>query len=345
MKTIISKDAELILIPRDKIVASSLNSYEISDVDDLVGSIKTCGLIQPLAVIGPNKDGIYEVLSGERRLTALTRIYEESGDYDKIPCHVLAKDMGELEQRLVIEMANIEVRSDFDRTAKIFEILDILKAMKKDEEVSSTYYVKELEKYVGASDRYRRAIVSLNENGDEKIKEMVKNGQGTVMNMSAIAGLNPEDKNRLVKEIEEGKSSAKVLSDYRAEKKERQEKMKQALKEDYDLSYNEDTYNDDSGYGSHISSSAPFVGVMELDDIMNHISGGLGRAGNVLNNDTSGLFNELSKEESYTETLSKVKKWCIKMKKKEDYTSEEKGVLKFILELAKHLKEVGNDIA
>lgn len=68
-------------IPVDKIVPSPLNPRRTSDqqgIDELAASILTQGLIQPLVVrLTDTDDGIYELISGERRLRAIQKIGEK----------------------------------------------------------------------------------------------------------------------------------------------------------------------------------------------------------------------------------------------------------------------------
>jgi ParB family transcriptional regulator, chromosome partitioning protein len=57
------------------------------DVDDLVASIRSLGVIQPL-LVRPNCDG-FEVIAGQRRLLACQALAQETGKADPVPCAVL----------------------------------------------------------------------------------------------------------------------------------------------------------------------------------------------------------------------------------------------------------------
>jgi ParB family chromosome partitioning protein len=57
------------------------------DVDDLVASIRSLGVIQPL-LVRPNCDG-FEVIAGQRRLLACQALAQETGKVDPVPCAVL----------------------------------------------------------------------------------------------------------------------------------------------------------------------------------------------------------------------------------------------------------------
>lgn len=45
---------------------SQFNSYEITAIEDMVGTLKSVGLLTPLTVIGPYPSGKYSIISGER---------------------------------------------------------------------------------------------------------------------------------------------------------------------------------------------------------------------------------------------------------------------------------------
>lgn len=308
----------------DKLRNSPLNSYSMDDMPELVGSIKSCGLIEPLSIIGPDEDGYYEVLSGNRRLHALRGINEETGEYSFVPCHIVGTfDMTELEQKLVIETANVETR-DFDKNAKIFAILDIIKEMQKDGCASSSFYVKELKKYIGSSDRYRRAIVALSNSGDDELINLAKNGQGSIMSLATIANMNEDERKSATAKIKEGESASRILNDYRAKKKEEQDKaIKRALREE------ESNINQDE---------------VDIDAIMKHIDD-YGSTDDALQVDTTGLFKSLSKEESYNDKLNYITKWCTRMKNKSEYSYEEETALNAVLDLAEYISSVGKEIA
>ena len=57
----------------NKIHRSEKNFYEIIDIDDLAEDIKINGLNHNL-VVRPTENGTYELISGERRFTALSKL-------------------------------------------------------------------------------------------------------------------------------------------------------------------------------------------------------------------------------------------------------------------------------
>lgn len=77
------------------------------DVDDLIASIRSLGLIQPL-LVRPNGDG-YEVVAGQRRLLACRTLEKESGKADPVPCAVLdaGDDAAAIEASLAENIARL----------------------------------------------------------------------------------------------------------------------------------------------------------------------------------------------------------------------------------------------
>ena len=75
----------------DQLKLSSLNvrKTDTKKVDDLVPSIQSLGIIQPL-LVRPNCEG-YEVVAGQRRFNALTTLAKDS-EPEPVPCLVMDKD-------------------------------------------------------------------------------------------------------------------------------------------------------------------------------------------------------------------------------------------------------------
>ncbi|HBJ1648625.1 TPA: ParB N-terminal domain-containing protein [Clostridium botulinum] len=84
------------------LVPSKNNFYGIREIEELAASIKENGLMHNLVVrdIG---NGKYEIISGERRYTALKRL-----GYEKVPCQI--RDINDLDAELMLIHANLEQR-------------------------------------------------------------------------------------------------------------------------------------------------------------------------------------------------------------------------------------------
>ncbi|MBN1039047.1 ParB/RepB/Spo0J family partition protein [Clostridium botulinum] len=86
----------------NSLVPSKNNFYGIREIEELVESIKENGLMHNLVVrdIG---NGKYEIISGERRYTALKRL-----GYKKVPCQI--REINDLDAELMLIHANLEQR-------------------------------------------------------------------------------------------------------------------------------------------------------------------------------------------------------------------------------------------
>lgn len=72
---------KIVYIPRNKIRKNKKNKYSIKGIASLAESIKTYGLVQPLHV-APAEDGMYTLLGGERRLTAIDLLIKDKETKD-----------------------------------------------------------------------------------------------------------------------------------------------------------------------------------------------------------------------------------------------------------------------
>lgn len=133
------KQFKVQMIHYTDIVMNKDNYYSVNDIDELAFSIKNVGLKQPLDV-KPLINGKYELLSGERRLTAiLSLIAQGNNSFDFVPCTVtdiskldlpLSNDLKEL---WLITTTNSEARdkTDADIMKQIANLTLIYSELKK----------------------------------------------------------------------------------------------------------------------------------------------------------------------------------------------------------------------
>nr|WP_252229627.1 MULTISPECIES: ParB N-terminal domain-containing protein [unclassified Clostridium] len=86
----------------DSLVPSKNNFYGIREIEELAESIKENGLMHNL-VVRKIDNGTYEIISGERRYTALKKL-----GYEKVPCQI--KEINDLDAELMLIHANLEQR-------------------------------------------------------------------------------------------------------------------------------------------------------------------------------------------------------------------------------------------
>ncbi|NFO31087.1 ParB/RepB/Spo0J family partition protein [Clostridium botulinum] len=98
----VNKQSFLKELDIDSLVPSKNNFYGIREIEELAASIKENGLMHNLVVrdIG---NGTYEIISGERRYTALKRL-----GYEKVPCQI--RNINDLDAELMLIHANLEQR-------------------------------------------------------------------------------------------------------------------------------------------------------------------------------------------------------------------------------------------
>ncbi|MCH9808837.1 MAG: ParB/RepB/Spo0J family partition protein [Alphaproteobacteria bacterium] len=99
-------------IPLDQLHPSKANVRKVGakHVDDLVQSIETLGLLQPL-LVRPDSDGTpdsFEIIAGQRRYHALSKI-AEMGEIEPVPCMVMANhdDAAAIEASLAENIARL----------------------------------------------------------------------------------------------------------------------------------------------------------------------------------------------------------------------------------------------
>ena len=119
-------------VPIEDIVRNEQNEYSIEGIDSLAASIHDVGLRQPIEV-KRLPDGTYQLIGGERRLTAMKKLLEE-GDtrWQMVPCVVSNPPeldlpiSDELKELYALTTTNAEQRSKTDHD----KMLDI-KAMRR----------------------------------------------------------------------------------------------------------------------------------------------------------------------------------------------------------------------
>ncbi len=119
------------MISVQKILANKMNFYDVSDVDDLINSILTHGLLEPIVVRRADDDNKYVIISGHRRYRAWMTILndklcEEPSTFAEIPCFVV-KPKDELVEELMLIQANSATRvltsAEIARQAERVEVL------------------------------------------------------------------------------------------------------------------------------------------------------------------------------------------------------------------------------
>ena len=118
----------------DKIVRNEKNFYEISDIDTLAEDILLNGLNHNL-VVSRVEDGLYKLISGERRYTALKKLVK-SGEskFRVIPCKI--SNLNDVDSEIVLIQANAQSRelSEAEKLKQVQRLTELYTIKKKNGE-------------------------------------------------------------------------------------------------------------------------------------------------------------------------------------------------------------------
>lgn len=126
---------EIKLIHISKIKPSEANIYGMRGIEELADNIEMLGLLHNLDVKDADKDGMYEIISGERRYQACKLLYEAGNkDFEMIPCKVESAGDSDAISELKLLYANAATRelTDYEKTYQAGRIKELLVQMKKD---------------------------------------------------------------------------------------------------------------------------------------------------------------------------------------------------------------------
>lgn len=340
----------------EKLKPSKLNHFEVNDIEEMQGSIMSLGLLTPLSVIGPDEDGYYNILSGERRYTAIKKITEEGNDeFQEVPCYILdSSDMDEIIQEITIIASNVETR-DFDKNQYRFHIIKLLKNLSESGEIKKNKVVAEAGKYMKVSRRYRSMYMQIFEKGSDDLMDMVgkKTTSGvtlTVVDANTIATMDEDTQNKAIEDIKAGEKPKDVIKSIKGTVDEEETKENGIVNDSIESENNEQSQK----FMININS-ADDVHDIDTDSLFEYMKSN--RQDTELSFDTTGEFKGLrldsgnntsgsnsekikkENEKEYKHFLFKVNSWCEKMSKSTDFTNEEMEVFESMRYLLEHIDE------
>lgn len=180
-------------IPYTKIRKNGKNSYPIIEIEDLSQSLATVGLEQNLVVKETDEEEVYELVTGERRLTSIEDILSNPNKYpinDKIKndlssprCIVISKDENPLITHLRLHTTNVEVRgdlSDYDMVTVVEDYLNTIAEIKKQNLTVNGMEIKGksrelLMKHFGMSDGTAKKYLAVIKADDDVKNDMKEN--------------------------------------------------------------------------------------------------------------------------------------------------------------------------
>lgn len=225
-KTLIHEEKEPVSVAISQLRPSPLNTFDANDLDDLITSITTFGVLTPLTICGPDDAGVYEILAGERRYKSVLKINEKMpGFLSEIPCYIVgSKDMPQIIKQLIIEESNLEAREDYNRDTHRFQLLKLYKQLADDGTIEEKEIINRLRESLKLSKRYSGMYMTIFRDGipelmesvesEKKVKESDEDNVHIPVSIaSRIAKLSPDDQKKAIIRINDGENPAKVIND------------------------------------------------------------------------------------------------------------------------------------
>lgn len=212
------------------------NFYEIVNVEELAEDIKMNGLNHNLVVRKLDSEE-YELISGERRYTALTQLVEQGNElFALVPCKVI--EANDLDAEIILIQANAQTRelTDLEKLEQVKRLTELYKAKKANGENILGKVRNLIANDLKLSPTQVSRYESINNKLIPELKEILENGNLTIANASEFSSLS-EDNQKVILDIINDKvelnkqeainlkNKLKQLEDY----KELESKNKQAI--------------------------------------------------------------------------------------------------------------------
>lgn len=212
----------------EKIRKNKNNFYEITDIDELVEDISINGLNHNL-VVRPIENGLYELISGERRYTALNKLVERGEDkFKKVPCKI--SDLNDLDSEIVLIQANAQSRelSDADKLKQIERLTELYNIKKsKGEKVGKIR--DKIAKDTGLSPAQVGRYSAISKGLIKELKDVLEKGNLSISNASEFAVLSEENQRLILSVIKNEISISKNEANELKNKFKKIEKDKEVL--------------------------------------------------------------------------------------------------------------------
>lgn len=183
----------------NKIKINSKNFYPIVDIESLAEDISINGLNHNL-VVRPIENEEYEIISGERRYTALKSLVDKGDNkYSKVPCKIVK--LNDIDSEITLIQANAQTRelSDADKLKQIERLTELYKEKKaKGEKISNIRGL--ISKDIGLSSGQVAKYTSISNNLIPGLREVLDEGNLTVSNATEFASLS-EDNQKIILDI------------------------------------------------------------------------------------------------------------------------------------------------
>lgn len=176
------------------------NFYEIVNVDELAEDIKMNGLNHNL-VVRKLDNGKYELISGERRYTALTQLVEQGNEiFALVPCKVI--EANDIDSEIILIQANAQTRelTEIEKLEQVKRLTELYKTKKKNGEKVPGKIREIIANDLKLSPTQVGRYEKINKNLIPELKEILENGNLTIANASEFSSLS-EDNQKVILEI------------------------------------------------------------------------------------------------------------------------------------------------
>lgn len=219
----------------DKIIPNERNEYSLQDIEELKFSILHNGLKQNLEVylIG---EGLYKLVSGERRFTALKALVQEGhNEFSSVPCLVTDFSQNKLplseasKEMYAIITTNSEARefTDADRMFQVRELKKIYTELQQ----NGVKLTGKMDDLIAADLNISKTQVGrynfVESHGVEELKKKVDTGEISIRAADSVAHLSPAKQKAMLQEGE--------ITSTTAQKEIKKVAKKKAIRKDSEL--------------------------------------------------------------------------------------------------------------
>lgn len=176
------------------------NFYEIVNVDELAEDIKMNGLNHNL-VVRKLDNGKFELISGERRYTALTKLVEEGNEiFALVPCKVI--EANDIDSEIILIQANAQTRelTDIEKLEQVKRLTELYRSKKKNGEKIPGKIRDKIAEDLKLSPTQVGRYERINNKLIPELKEVLEKGGLTINNASEFSTLS-EDNQKVILEI------------------------------------------------------------------------------------------------------------------------------------------------
>lgn len=193
----------------DRIRRNEKNFYEIVDIEALAEDIKLNGLNHNLVVRKLDND-MYELISGERRYTALNKLVNEGNkEFNLVPCKVI--ESNDIDSEIILIQANAQSRelTEVEKLTQVERLQELYKIKKKNgEKVPGKIrdiIANDLKLSPTQVGRYER----INNKLIPELKAVIEQGNLTIANASEFSSLSEENQRVILNIIDDKTNMSK----------------------------------------------------------------------------------------------------------------------------------------